>query len=478
MRKAGSRGPQRGAAGGRYGSYWGPEDEERTVVAGSVRPAGRPDSSQPARIVEGAIGTRRERRKGGAGVGRQLATAAIAVIVVASFAMMPFVLRTVLAPQATPRASDRPLPSLVSSSSATSTPLDTSYWKILATNGVMWASWSPDGKWLAVTDTEALPEGTATSSSQPQHLRVLGAAGDPVRILDGERFFWLDGTRFVMWRGDSAFLGSVESTDLKPVKIASGAVLPGGHGALAIVNTTVDEAKLSFVVWTPAGTSRVLAGIPVAWSWDGTRIAVWHYVGLGGGTQGFTTSYGWIEVLSWPDLGSVATLKNSAFVGQPVSFDPSGRYLEVSSVDLGSAVPNDQMVVPSFSVWDLSTGGPAVVSGVSGLSPAWDSTGDLLFIGVDGSLVTMPVSGGPVVSQSGAGDSVVSSADGSTAVVSYTSSSGQSPPITIIRNGASRTIPVPCLLAVATVVSPDGSNVVINCMHSMGEKGELLLLAG
>ena len=247
--------------------------------------------------------------------------------------------------------------------------------------------------------------------------------------------------------------------------------LSNNHGAVALTTANPsDSAKTSFVVWTQAGTSRVVIGEPEAWSPDGTRLAVWHSTAppgpLGIGYQ----ETGWVEVLSWPDLRSVASLTNDSFVPQPTSFDPSGRYLLASKLGLSGS-----------SILDLATGQTVGPSGVTG-PPVWDRASDLLVPATDGSVTTYPISGRPGTTQAGVGDSAASSTDGSTIVLYFSNDYSPTPrPITLVHNGVSRTISVPGGLESDPVIAPDGSGVVIVCLvHHLlpSEETEALLLVG
>ncbi|MGD0861916.1 MAG: hypothetical protein ABSA21_04065 [Candidatus Limnocylindrales bacterium] len=395
------------------------------------------------------------------GAWRQVASVAVAVALVGAFALLPFVARLAIGPSASSSpttTASRPSPP------ASASPTQLGDWKVLAASAGVGASWSPDGKWLAVWDEFA--------TGATQDLRLLNGAGNLVRPLDGDRLVWLDATRFVLSRGNSSFLGSVGSDDLAAIAATFPAdALSNDHGAVALTTADPsDTAKTSFVVWTQAGTSRVVIGEPEAWSPDGTKLAVYHSTATAG-PQGIAPEPpGWIEVLSWPALRSVASLKSDSFVRQPTNFDPSGRYLLASGFGLAG-----------YSILDLATGetvGPAAVTG----SPAWDSSSDLLVAATDGSVTTYPISGGPATTQAGVGDSAASSTDGSTIVLYYWADYSQNPrPITLIRNGVSRQIPVPGGLESDPVVSPDGSGVVIVCLVHHGlpsEETEALLLVG
>jgi hypothetical protein len=348
---------------------------------------------------------------------------------------------------------------------ATALPSAISDWKVLTAAAGAGASWSPDGKWLAVWDNVAFPP-PAT-----QNLRLIDGAGNLVRSLDGDRLVWLDATQFVLSRGNSSFLGTVGSADLTPIAATFPAdALSNNHGAVALTTANPsDTAKTSFVVWTQTGTSRVVIGEPEAWSPDGTRLAVYHSTATAGPHGAAPEPPGWIEVLSWPDLRSVASLKNDSFVRQPTDFDPSGRYLLVSGFGLAG-----------YSILDLATGKTVVRAGTG--SPAWDSASDLLVTATDGSVTTYPISGGPATTQAGVGDGAASSTDGSTIVLYFSQDYSPSHrPITLIRNGVSRTITVPGGLESNPVVSPDGSGVVIVCLINHGNPGEVteaLLLVG
>ena len=166
------------------------------------------------------------------------------------------------------------LPTVSPAPSPLASPTQFGDWKVLdASADTVGASWSPDGSWLAV------PDDVATGMHVPQQLGLFDREGNLVRALDGEGLIWIDTTQFVLLSGSSSFLGSVTSADLTPIAADIGeGDLSNDHGAVAVATLASDQAKDSFVVWTQAGTSRVLSGYPSAWSPDGTKLAVWHYV--------------------------------------------------------------------------------------------------------------------------------------------------------------------------------------------------------
>jgi DNA-binding beta-propeller fold protein YncE len=95
-------------------------------------------------------------------------------------------------------------------------------------------------------------------------------------------------------------------------------------------------------------------------------------------------------------------------------------------------------------------------------------------------MITYSASGARVATVASAGDSIVSSTDGST-ILLYFASAQDTTPITLIRNGVSRTIAVPGPVPYGIALSPDGSGVVITCQVDdkvLGEVQEALLLVG
>ena len=78
------------------------------------------------------------------------------------------------------------------------------------------------------------------------------------------------------------------------------------------------------------------------------------------------------------------------------------------------------------------------------------------------------------MTQAGVGDTAVASTDGSTIVFSF-EDAPDTGPMTLIRNGESRTIAVPGPVRYDPVVSPDGSGVLVDCLVA-GQDVALLLV--
>ncbi len=423
----------------------------------SITPA---DSVRATTLVAAAIRAKRERSEKSRRW-RPVVAIAAAVAIVAALVAVPLVFRSAVVPSVSSSPIVTTSPSLPPASAS---PTRVGDWKVLAASAGVGASWSPDGKWLAVWNEFV--------SGQTRDLRLLDRAGNPVRSLDGDRLVWLNDTQFVLSRASSSFLASVDSTVVTPIAstIPAGA-LSNNHGAVALTTVQpLDPAETSFVVWTQAGTSRVVIGEPEAWSPDGTRLAIWHSTAPAGPRGIGSQDTGWVEVLSWPDLRSVASLKDDLLVSPHISFDPSSRYVLLPRIGLSG-----------FLILDLASGRTVGPSGVTGPA-SWDSAGDVLVAAADGSVTTYPISGGPATRQDGVGDSVASSTDGSTVVLYFWGDYSQNPrTITLIRNGVPRAISVPGGIESAPVISPDGSGVVIVCLvHHLlpSEETEALLLVG
>lgn len=346
------------------------------------------------------------------------------------------------------------------SSTPSASPSGVGDWQALAAAYAVGASWSPDGEWLAVWDR------AGDGASAERHLRLLDSAGKPVRELTGDRLLWVDATRFVLSRGDASLLGAVDSTDSTPLPTPfPEAALSNNHGAVALPSVEEgDPAATTFVVWTQTGATPAVTGLPEAWSADGTKLAVWHSTESEGPHGIGSQETGWIEVLSWPGLASLASVKEDSLVSEPMSFDPSGRYLVVSRLGFDG-----------YLVLDTVAGGLVAPSGVTGFTPAWNSASELLVPAVDGSVTTYSLSGKPPVTTRGVGNGVVASADGSTLVFHFTSSESARGPVTVVRGGVSRTVQVPGRVESVPVVSADGSGVIIICLAGNEQRALLLV---
>lgn len=275
-------------------------------------------------------------------------------------------------------------------------------------------------------------------SPAQRHISLDDAQGDVIRTFQGElpvelQPVWLDARSFVIARDGKNYLGTVDSPALTPISPPfPDGLTSNGHGALAYQTSGNLGGSDRFVVWTQAGgTTTPRAGDPVAWSRDGTKLAVWHWVsGTGPG------SAGWMEALTWPGLRSLGAIHES--LGWIFAlFDPSGRYLYANGW-----------------VLDLVTGQASAMTGASAANPA----NAHLFPSLG--VVTSPDQ------SSGA------SADNSTVVLWYMS---QQRPIVLVRGGRQRSVDVPGPLQPPDPqLSPDGTGLVVVCAVDGGFEALLL----
>lgn len=364
----------------------------------------------------------------------------VAVIVVAVVAGSRLV--------AVPLAPAGGTPSGATSNSPASVAPSAGAWTVLASGDSAGADWSPGGLWLLVWDE------AANGSSTDRHVSLYDADGRLVRTISGvdpgyltprSIAVWVDDQSFVVARDGRNYLGSVSGESLTAISAPplAGGVVSSGHGVLAFATGAILNADSSYSVWTAAGeASAPRPGVPVAWSVDGTEIAVWHWVsGQGPG------STGWLEIIRWATMETIATLHED--LGLPFArFDPTGRYL----YDAGYIV-------------DLRKGSATHVSPDRVVNaPVWNDAGQLLFPSEDGSVAIYDAQGIKQGTMSGLGDSAAASANGSILAFWYAQ---QGQPIQVVKNGVRTSLEVPGPIEPPDpALSPDGSRIVAVCVRS------------
>jgi copper(I)-binding protein len=138
------------------------------------------------------------------------------------------------------------------------------------TESVGAATWSPGGTKIAVT---------LGNSGQSLHIQILRSDGTPIETVDASELAWIDDTTYLALNGAvKAFVGHVGSSahsDL-PVTYPCG-LLRGSPGVVALMtDATCTDPPTRYVIWTPKGLSAPRSGVPVAFSPDGTLLAVVH----------------------------------------------------------------------------------------------------------------------------------------------------------------------------------------------------------
>jgi hypothetical protein len=346
---------------------------------------------------------------------------------------------------ASPGASASPIPSA-----------SAGVWRVLAASDTAGAEWSPDGRWLLVWDevTNGTPAERHVSLDDVQGNLVRTISGEDPGLLDQRSIaVWLDARSFVVTRGGANDLGTVDSAALMPISPPpfTAGVTSSGHGALAYATSANLDGAATYEVWTPTtGATPPRPGVPVSWSRDGTELAVWHWAS-GTGLH----SSGWLEVVSWPDFGSIAADHQNE--GLPFArFDPTGRY------------------VYNGYVLDLATGTATTIRPSGEVSsPVWNQASQLVFPSlVDGSAATYDVHGDRQSVVSNVGDSASASADGSTVALWFLA---QQLPITLLDQAGQRSFALPgSQQPPDPQLSPDGSGLVVVCAGSSGFQALLL----
>lgn len=217
-------------------------------------------------------------------------------------------------------------------------------------------AWSPDGAHLLVVRSGFGGSG---------QVQIRTAAGALMATLAADNADWVDSNRVAV-ATHGKFRSGPESVSLVDLKGQALATLPGGAGPgssfgtgtlvlgsgagyVAVTTAGGWNGSQAFVVWDGQVVSASHAGIPLAFSRDGSRLAVLHTSGgPGGGFAG-----GSLEVVAVPSLQTIASLPHTTVHAAPgnsgpgfdpdAAFSPDGNWLLVAGtlVDLsrGSAVP-------------------------------------------------------------------------------------------------------------------------------------------
>ena len=305
-------------------------------------------------------------------------------------------------------------------------------------------SWSPDGAHLLILNYNDYPPAVLSD-----------ADGSVVRQYDQGTFgAWLDSDRFVLLTytnaegGEQAkgLLASVASAKVDAVDVPYGEALSSGHGAIAFVSSGCDLGcdNWTYAVWTPEDrSSQRLPGEPIGWSPDGQRLFIIRppsYDGPPVGAPGRAATVGWLEVVSWPGLQSVAQYKDITVNDDIHTIDPSGRYMTFLGDDGLYVVDTREGTSTPMPVtsWNTAWQGSDLVIGAPQVDPAWltDSKGhDLIVTPARGVATLMSVVGGVLGSWDDVGSGVANSPDGTTVAMWDTAFSDSRPFVTVIRNG-------------------------------------------
>jgi WD40-like Beta Propeller Repeat len=248
------------------------------------------------------------------------------------------------------------------------------------------AGWSPDGSRFAIAS-----DATAPGESQATRRYILfDRSGAEIWSVQAADFAWVDANTYVVLRSDpslsdplqgglTAFRGRVGSPTIDWLGTYA-RILPGGSGAVAMVlpwNGTVASSPYYEVLaergWNMA-KPITHEGYPIAWSRDGTALALLHPVNVGA----YNSPAGWIEVVTSsgqrvaaaPDIRTDLLL---AMGSASASFSPDGSRL---------AFADDTNILteggPGISILELASGRLTTIPSYGEFT--WASNDELLIV--------------------------------------------------------------------------------------------------
>jgi hypothetical protein len=304
----------------------------------------------------------------------------------------------------------------------------------------MWSRWWATGKILNVGTTPA-----ADSGSQPS-IDLFDRAGKKLRAVDGDRAAWLLDDALLVTNRDS---GRIESLD------GTAVALPGSFGKDVLPGRDVVAVPVAGARFEVRGSDGVIAtgdGIPVAWSPDGARLAVFRPSRTGPGTSASVA--GVLEVRTWPGLAKVGPDVAASRVTP--AFDASGAHLAFAD-------PTESRI----GIFDLASG--KVTANVDGL-PSFAWTGATLHVvSGDGSVLTVETTGRS--SPSGmTGDTIVGTTLANDLLV-FTAN--EASPITLVTEAGPRLVEAPGRVGLKSTIGGNG----LVALVLMTETGEELRLS-
>jgi hypothetical protein len=253
--------------------------------------------------------------------------------------------------------------------------------------GLRVVGWAPDGSRFAVMDMRRSDSGSAHPAWTVDLFDRTGAA---IGTVDAEDFAWGDSNRYVVVRSEvtgyapgaaasRAYLGEIGSTKLMALGECDW-LLAGPSGAVVLLlpwDGTISAPPYYRVV-SNGNAGQPQPGYPVAWSRDGSALAVVHPnlatpSGFGG------SAMGWLEVVG-PTGQSLAAARNveTSVVMPTAAFSPDGSKIAFRD-DTQSATKGEQI-----GILDLASGR---LSRVPKFGPfTWATNDQLLFVDLSSSI--------------------------------------------------------------------------------------------
>jgi len=240
--------------------------------------------------------------------------------------------------------------------------------------------WSPDGSKFAVLDQ---PRGSADVPSLPT-VRMFDRSGMEIGSVQASDFGWLDSSSYVILRlevpagpsptvgGQHAYLGRIGSTELTPLGTYDW-IVAGPSGSVALIrpwNWTVNPPPTYVVVSAGGAVSAPRQGYAMAWSRDGSMLAVLHVTGPTGAHGTGSRPYGWPEVVRSTGESVASARQVASDLTGPAAFSPDGA--RVAFLGDSPASPKDQKVVV------LETGTGKVTTLSTPCAFTWASSDQLL----------------------------------------------------------------------------------------------------
>jgi len=367
-----------------------------------------------------------------------LAGAAVVVVAVVAVSMFgalqprPVGSNSPASSMATPSTSSSASPGVMPTPSAIRTgPAYSEALPVLLTGNHVWsAGWSPDGSRYAI-GADGLDSGGLDFSV----IHLFDRSGTEIGSVAGMGefgFAWLDANRFVVIATEDrvnrsgpldAFMGRVGSTQLTNLGQYENVVAgPSGSVALAQIEdpSLITTAPQYVVLSADGSVSKPRDGEPLAWSRDGSMLAVYHATGLApapSDAQG--PALGWLEVVRSTGE-SVASTHGLTFAWPyPTAFSPDGARV---------AFPYDPKPLTGaaqMAILEIASGHVTIIP-ESGLL-TWASNDQLLFAynSIDygktpGGIYSWSAATG-LVTTYGPGDTVAASGQGTVVIGSDTS---------------------------------------------------------
>jgi hypothetical protein len=242
-----------------------------------------------------------------------------------------------------------------------------------------------------------------------------------------DRVYWLDASHLLGYRDNVGSSGAVASiADLAGSVVAAPQILngepdglPNGFGDVAVARKDASGAvsTYTFSVWSGDRVSATHDGYPMAWSADGTKLAVVHFIKWD--MKDFSGS---LEVVSWPGLDSLYVGPRASFDEYSIEFDPSDRFVSLPdySDDPSSLRSSTRIVsIQDGATSDIPCSTPCTVFWNDHQQLSFDTRGQLETYDTTGKLVDERLVGGFLANASPDGSTVAYISDSIGAIAIY-----------------------------------------------------------